>query len=82
MSEMGSFYGMTENEPIKNATLIVNITSPVVTGLLKQSEEKQKLIVNQVYYLAMLAYRKLSNEELSDFISQTSELLFDYSKLN
>ena len=81
MSEMGGFYGMNESDPIKSATLILNLTSPVVSGVLSQSEDKQKFIINQVYYLAMLAYKKLSPEELSDFVEKTSELLFDYSQL-
>jgi hypothetical protein len=38
------------------------------------------MIVNQVYYLAMIAYKKLSPEELSEFIEKSSELLFDYCK--
>ena len=80
MSEMNGFYGMEETDPAKNATLILNLTNPVVSGLLAQSEEKQKFIVNQIYYLAMLSYKKLSPEELSDFVDKSSELLFDYSK--
>ncbi len=80
MSEMGGFYGMEEGDTLKNATLVLNLTNPVVSGIAKQSEEKQKFIVNQIYYLAMLSYKKLSPEELSDFVEKSSELLFDYSK--
>lgn len=80
MSEMNGFYGMSENDPTKSATLVLNLTNPVISGLLNQSEEKQKFIVNQVYYLAMLSYKKLSPEELSDFVEKSAELLFDYSK--
>ncbi len=80
MSEMGGFYGMGESDPAKNATLILNLTNPVVSGLLNQSEEKQKIAVNQIYYLAMLSYKKLSPEELSDFVEKSSELLFNYCK--
>ncbi len=80
MSEMNGFYGMGDMDPTKNATLVLNVTNPVISGLLKQSEEKQKFIVNQIYYLAMLSYKKLSPEELSDFVEKSAELLFDYSK--
>ena len=80
MSEMGGYYGMGEMDPDKNAVLVLNLTNPVVSGLLSQSEEKQKVIINQIYYLAMLSYKKLSPEQLSDFIEQSSKLLFDYSK--
>ena len=80
MSEMNGFYGMEEMDSAKNATLVLNLTNPVVSGLLKQTEEKQKFIVNQIYYLAMISYKKLSPEELSDFLEKSAELLFDYSK--
>lgn len=80
MSEMGGFYGMEEGDSIKNATLVLNLTNPVVNGLLAQSEEKQAVIVNQIYYLAMLSYKKLAPEELSDFVEKSTQLLFDYSK--
>ena len=80
MSEMNGFYGMDETDPTKNATLVLNLTNPVVSGLLRQSEEKQKMIANQIYYLAMLSYKKLSPEELSDFVDKSTAMLFDYSK--
>ena len=80
MSEMNGFYGMQEAEPAQNATLVLNLTNPVVSGLLTQAEEKQKIIVNQIYYLAMLAYKKLTPEELSDFVNNSSELLYNYCK--
>jgi molecular chaperone HtpG len=80
MSEMNGFYGMEEVDPAKHATLILNTTNPVIASFLTQSEEKQKLIANQIYYLAMLSYKKLSPEELSDFVEKTSQMLFDYTK--
>lgn len=80
MSEMGGYYGMDETDSLKGASLVLNVTNPVVSSLLNQPEEKQKVIVNQIYYLAMLAHKKLSPEELSNFISQSSEILFAYSK--
>ena len=80
MSEMNGFYGMGEVDPAKNATLVLNLTNPVVSSLLKQTEEKRAFIVNQIYYLAMLSFKKLSSEELADFVEKSSELLFDYSK--
>ncbi len=80
MLEMNSFYGMDGMDSTKNATLVLNLTNPVVLGLLNQAEEKQEFIVNQIYYLAMLSYKKLSSEELSDFVAKSTELLFDYCK--
>lgn len=80
MSEMNGFYGMEGMDPLKNATLVLNLTNPVVAGILTQPEEKQKTIIHQIYYLAMLSYKKLSPEELSDFVEKSAELLFNYSK--
>lgn len=80
MSEMGGFYGMNETDATKNATLVLNATNPIILSVLKAPKEKQKLIVNQIYYLAMLSFKKLSAEELNDFTEKSCQLLFDYSK--
>ena len=80
MSEMNSFYGMSEADMIKNATLVLNLSNPIVAGILDQPEEKQKFIVDQIYYLAMLSYKKLTPEELSDFVEKSTQLLSDYTK--
>lgn len=80
MSEMNSFYGMDEADVMKNATLVLNLANPIISGILKLPEEKQKFIVGQVYYLAMLSYKKLTPDELSDFVEKSTELLSDYTK--
>ena len=80
MTEMNEFYGMSEGDLLKTATLIVNVNNPIVSGLLKQPEEKQELLINQIYYLAIIAYKKLTPEELTDFTNCTSKLLLEYSK--
>ena len=80
MAEMGGMYGMGEMDPMNGAVLVLNLTNPVVSGLLNQPEEKQAVVVNQIYYLAMLAYKPLKPEELSDFVTKTTELLFNYCK--
>ena len=80
MSEMSSFYGMDETDVLRNATLVLNVTNPVVNAIIKQTEEKQAVIVNQIYYLAMLSYKKLTPNELADFVDKSAAMLFDYSK--
>ena len=80
MSEMNSFYGMSEADMMKNATLVLNLSNPIVAGIFEQPEEKQKFIVDQIYYLAMLSYKKLTPEELSDFVEKSTQLLSDYTK--
>ncbi len=79
MSEMNEMYGMSDSGA-QNETLVLNLTNPIVSSILKQDEAKRSVIVNQIYYLAMLSYKKLSSEELADFVDKTSALLFDYSK--
>ena len=80
MSEMNSLYGMEESDSLKNATLVLNLTNPIVAGLLSQPEEKQKVLINQIYYLAMLSYKPLKPDELADFVDKSAELLFYYTK--
>ena len=80
MAEMGGMYGMGEMDPMNGAVLVLNLTNPVISGLLNQPAEKQEVVVNQIYYLAMLAYKPLKPEELSDFVTKTTELLFNYCK--
>ena len=79
MSEMNELYGIG-SESAPNETLILNLTNPVVASILKQNAEKQSVIINQIYYLAMLSYKQLSPEELSDFVDKSAAMLFDYSK--
>ena len=80
MSEMNKFYGMTEADAMKNATLVLNVANDTVSKLSGLSEEKQEFIVNQIYYLAMLSYKKLSPDELADFMKRSETLLADYAK--
>ena len=78
MSELNGLYGM-DAPTAKNETLVLNLTNPIVSSILAQSEKKREIIVNQLYYLAMLSYKKLSPDELSDFVEKNSTLLFDYA---
>ena len=41
-------------------------------------EEAQKLSVMQMYYLAMLAYKQLSPEELAEYTRNQNELIKKY----
>ncbi|MBO5363541.1 MAG: hypothetical protein J6A46_04360, partial [Clostridia bacterium] len=80
MGEMQVAYGMEGFDPMQGATLVLNLTNPVVSSILTQSDEKQTLIVNQIYYLAMLSYKKLTSEELSAFVEQSTKLLYELTK--
>ncbi len=80
MSEMNSFYGMSEEDALSDMTLIVNVANPVVNTLKGLDEEKQAFVVNQIYYLALLAFKKLSPDELKDFTAKSMSLLETYAK--
>lgn len=79
MSEMNRFYGMSEFDAMKNATLVLNVANETVRKLTALPDEKQEFIVNQIYYLAMLSYKKLSPEELGDFMKRSEKLLSEYA---
>ena len=66
--------------PPLTATLIVNVNNPIVKNISMLDAEKQELIINQIYYLAMISYKKLSPEELSDFSDRNAKILTAFSK--
>lgn len=75
-SEMGQFYGMSEDQIGK--TLIVNTANPIVAKIKSYDEDKQKFAVKYVYSLALLSFKKLSSEELADFTDSCVKLLDGY----
>lgn len=80
MSDMNKFYGMSEEDVMQNATLVLNVSNETVQKLIELPEEKQEFVVNQIYYLAMLSYKKLSPEELADFMKRSETLIANYAK--
>ncbi len=77
-SEMGQFYGMTDDK--MGLTLIVNTANPIVSNIKELNDEKQKFVAKYVYSLALLSFKKLTPEELNDYISDTLTLLGEYTK--
>lgn len=77
-SEMGQFYGMTDGELSK--TMIVNTSNPIVAQLKTMAEDKQKFVAKYIYSLALLSFKKLSPEELDEFINNNLTLLDNYMK--
>jgi molecular chaperone HtpG len=80
MSEMQVLYGMDSFDPSKNATLVLNLNNPIVSAIKGLSEEKQRLTVLQIYYLALISYKKLTPEELAFFVENSTELLGEFIK--
>ncbi len=77
-SEMNAFYGLEGGDSDRDMTLIVNTANPVMQAFGGLDEEKKKFVANQVYYLAMLAYKKLSPEEMKKFVAGSGELLKNF----
>ncbi|MDE6274288.1 MAG: molecular chaperone HtpG, partial [Clostridiales bacterium] len=78
MSEMNRFYQMGEMPA--DVTLIVNVASPAVAAI-KGAKKNRKEAILQVYYLALLAYRQLTPEELAEFTENQTKLIENYVKL-
>ena len=78
LSEMHAFYGMGESPA--DITLVVNVANGAVQALRSAGEETQKKAAMQIYYLALMNYRPLKPEELSDFVETNTLLLENYLK--
>lgn len=77
-SEMGEIYGMSQGEPAK--TLVINLANPIVAKLKDADADKQKFAAYQIYLLALLSYKKLSNEEQTKLIENDLAMMGDYVK--
>ena len=78
LSEMHAFYGMGESPA--DITLVVNVANGAVQALRSAGEEEQMKAAMQIYYLALMNYRPLKPEELSDFVETNTLLLENYLK--
>lgn len=79
MSEMNTFYGMAEDGTMEDMTLIVNANNSVVSAIKNLEADKQAFVVNQIYYMALMAHKKLSANDLSAFMMNNMELLSGYA---
>jgi molecular chaperone HtpG len=71
-NEMMKLYGMAENMPAPESELVLNSSSRVIKALESKAEgspDEAKLIAKQIYMLATLSQRKLSAEELNEFLA-------------
>ena len=80
MEDMMKMYAMSAGEAMPDAfldsTLIVNTSCPIITKLSADTDEAHaKRIAKQIYTLAKLSQRKLSADELSEFLSDSYSLL-------
>ena len=75
-SEMGQIYGMSDG--LIAQTMIVYLSNPIINKIKELNEEKQKFVINYVYSLALLSFKKLEAEELHKFVNYNLLLLDDY----
>ena len=78
MGEMNRFYGMGEMP--QQLTLVVNAANAAVQSVKDLGAEEQKFVAEQIYYLALLSYRKLTPEEMKAFTANNLKLLQVYGK--
>ena len=76
--EMNAFYGLAGADADRDMTLVVNTANPVIQAFAGLGDEKKKFVANQVYYLAMLSYKKLSPDEMKAFSANSVKLLEDF----
>lgn len=78
MGEMSKYYGMQQND--QPLTLVINTGNELVRSLKDLPAEKQDFAVKQIYYMALLSYRKLTPEEMQEFTANNLSLLATYTK--
>jgi len=62
-------------EPSEEATLTVNVSSPLIQKLGSMEGDLLERTAAQLYRLALLSQRKLSAEELQSFLKESYGLL-------
>ena len=76
IKEMMMRYGMDPNTTGGNETLTLNAAHPLVQYILDNEEsEKTPVICKQLYDLAALSHRPLTQDEMAEFIKRSSEIM-------
>lgn len=76
--EMNAFYGLAGADADRDMMIVINTANPAVQAFTGLDADKQKFVANQIYYMAMLSYKKLSSDEMKDFTANNMELLNKY----
>ena len=82
MDEMMKLYALAENESAPSlpldTTLVVNTESTVtqkLVSLIKENSENKERFVRYMYKLAVMSYRRLTADEMQEFLADSYELL-------
>lgn len=73
--EMNAFYGLAGADADADMTIIINTANAAVQAFIGLDDEKRKFVANQIYYMAMLSYKKLAPEEIQEFSQNNMALL-------
>ncbi len=76
--EMNAFYGLAGADADRDMTLVINTANPVIQKFIGLDEDKKAFVANQIYYLAMLSYKKLPPEEMDEFSKNNMSMLGEY----
>ena len=76
MAEMMRMYAPDMPSMPSEATLILNVASPIIEGLADgRFGDKEAQVAKQVYSLARLSHRALNAEEMKQFLAESYALL-------
>lgn len=76
--DMMRIYGIGPKTMPQKAALTVNTASPLIKSLeekLSAGDEKADVIAKSIYRLATLSFRRLSGDEMKDFLSESYDIL-------
>ncbi|HIW21096.1 MAG TPA: molecular chaperone HtpG, partial [Candidatus Dorea intestinavium] len=81
MQEMMKQYGMDGMDMGGQETLILNANHPLVKFILEHKKSKSVPIISkQLYDLAMLSHKRLSPEEMTEFVKRSNEIMLLLTK--
>ena len=78
LEDMMRIYGIDPKTMPQKAALTVNTASPLIKSLeekLSAGDEKADVIAKSIYRLATLSFRRLSGDEMKDFLSESYDIL-------
>lgn len=76
--DMMRVYGMDASAMPSKVTLTVNAACPLISSLkdkLASGDEKADVIAKHIYRLALLSYRRLSGDEMKEFLTESYDVL-------
>ena len=78
MQEMSAMYGMDNRTFPSDETLVLNENNNVVKLLLDMKDDRKdeaEMICRQVYDLAVMSHKPLSQEEMTEFIARSNKIM-------